>query len=41
MMVYIGDLVSSPRIYFQYVAATFAVQSMGEVSFVFPPSGFD
>lgn len=28
----LAGLVSSPRIYFQFVASTFAVQSLGEVS---------
>jgi hypothetical protein len=28
----LAGLTTSPRIYFQFVASTFAVQSMGEVS---------
>lgn len=31
-MIYLGGLVHSPRIYFQFVASTFAVQNMGEVN---------
>lgn len=33
LMNLLAGLTTSPRIYFQFVASTFAVQSMGEVSF--------
>jgi hypothetical protein len=33
LMNLLAGLVTSPRIYFQFVASTFAIQSMGEASF--------